>query len=94
MIPSIHKIILALILPLLAIHPLYAQQKPIRKAVTQPLQQKPAVPGGWIGIFAGTQLNQLAYYDKVTIIRGTNTGFHAGIFYEKKISEKFAWNLR
>src|SRR5438105_3202400 len=90
MMPAINKIIGALILPLLAIDLLYAQQRPIRKVVPQPLQQKPPVPDAWIGIFVGPNLNQLDYYDEVTTIHGTNTGFHAGIFYEKKISEKFA----
>lgn len=86
---AINKIIITLILPLLAIDLLHAQQKPIRKVVTQPPQQKPPLPNAWIGIFAGPNFNQLDYYDNVTTIRGTNTGFHAGIFYEKKINEKF-----
>jgi Outer membrane protein beta-barrel domain len=90
MILATNKIILALILPMLAMHVLCAQQKPVRKVATPPLLQKPPEPDTWIGIFAGPNLNQLDYSDKLTTISGTNTGFHAGIFYEKKLSERFA----
>jgi len=90
MMPATKKIFMVVILSLLAMDLLYAQQKPIRKVIPQPLPQKPPVPDAWIGIFAGPHLNQLDYSDNITTISGTNTSFHAGIFYEKKISEKFA----
>lgn len=44
----------------------------------------------WLGIFAGPHLNHLNYDDKTTAIEGNNTGFHGGIFYQKKITEKFS----
>lgn len=83
------KIIAVLVLVISATHLTHAQQKPIRKPVTQVVPAKPAEAQAWIGIFAGPNLNYLEYHDESTTIRGKNTSFHAGIFYERKILKSF-----
>jgi len=66
-----------------------AQQKTTNPK--QPLVQiKSLPPQTWLGIFAGTNLNYLDYYDKITTIEGSNTGFHIGVFFKKNITEYFA----
>ncbi len=60
-----------------------AQQK-------QPATSNQGPDQTWPGIFAGPNLNYLDYYNKVTTIEGTNAGFHAGIFLQKKVNKYFA----
>jgi hypothetical protein len=42
------------------------------------------------GYFTGPNLNYLNYSDRSTTIGGSNTGFHAGIFFQKNITKYFA----
>src|SRR5689334_6833049 len=69
---------------------LHAQQKTVHKPVALPVQPKPQPPDKWFGIFAGPNLNYLNYSDGSTTIRGSNTGLHAGIFFQKDINKYFA----
>jgi hypothetical protein len=69
---------------------IYAQQKTVRKPAPIPIQLKPKPTDKWFGIFAGPNLNYLSYTDKTTTIKGHNTSFHAGIFFQKKINKQFA----
>jgi len=66
---------------------LHAQQKTIHKPAPIPVQPKPQPPDKWFGIVAGPNLNYLNYSDKSTTIGGNNTGFHAGIFFQKNINK-------
>jgi hypothetical protein len=81
------KIIAFIAITILAVN-LHAQQKPVHKAIQ--VQTKPKLPQTWLGIFAGPNFNYLDYYDKITTIEGTNTSFHAGIFYKRNINKHFA----
>jgi hypothetical protein len=69
---------------------IYAQQKTVHKPAPIPVQPKPQPPDKWFGIVAGPNFNYLSYTDKTTTIKGNNTGFHAGVFFQKKINEYFA----
>lgn len=66
-----------------------AQQKTVRKPPPTPVQPKPKPINKWFGVFAGPNLNYLSYTNKTTTIRGDNTGFHAGVFFQKKIKKYF-----
>ena len=70
---------------------LHAQQKPVHKPPI-PVQPKPQPPDKWFGIFAGPNLNYLNYSDKSTTIGGSNTGLHAGIFFQKNMNKYFAYS--
>ncbi|HEV8504240.1 MAG TPA: porin family protein [Chitinophagaceae bacterium] len=68
---------------------LFSQQKTVRKPpVIVPPKTQP--PDKWFGIFAGPNLNHLNYSDGSTTIGGSNTGLHAGIFFQKNINKYFA----
>jgi len=69
---------------------LYAQQKTLHKPPPVIAQPKPKAPDKWFGIFAGPNLNYLNYSDGSTTIGGSNTGLHAGIFFQKNINKHFA----
>src|SRR4029079_1359753 len=69
---------------------LHAQQKTLHKPAPRPAQPKPQPPEKWFGIFAGPNLNYLHYSDGSTTIGGSNTGLHAGIFFQKDINKRFA----
>jgi hypothetical protein len=62
---------------------LRAQQKAVHKPARLPVQPKPQPPDKWFGLFAGPNLNYLNYSDGSTNIGGSNTGLHAGIFFQK-----------
>jgi hypothetical protein len=64
---------------------IHAQQK----QKINPQQIKPPVIISWIGIDAGPNFNSIRYYDKITTIEGSNTNFHAGIFYRRIINKYF-----
>jgi hypothetical protein len=66
---------------------LQAQQKTVHKSAPVPVQPKPKPPDKWFGIFAGPNLNYLNYSDGSTNIGGSNTGLHAGIFFQKNINK-------
>jgi hypothetical protein len=66
---------------------LLAQQKPSGAAGLATVNSPPDT---WRGVFAGSQLNYLSYYDKITTIEGNNAGFRAGVFYQKNIDKHFA----
>jgi hypothetical protein len=84
------KKIIAFVATILVFNFIHAQQKTVRRPLQPPAQPKPQPPQAWLGIFAGPHLNFLDYYDKVATIEGTNTNFHAGIFYQKNINKNFA----
>jgi len=69
---------------------LRAQQKAVHKPSPLPVQPKPQPPDKWFGLFIGPNLNYLNYSDRSTTIGGSNTGFHAGIFFQKNINKYFA----
>jgi len=69
---------------------LYAQQKTVHKPAPPPVQPKPKPRDKWFGIIAGPNLNYLNYSDQSTTIGGSNTGLHAGIFFQKNINKYFA----
>ena len=69
---------------------LHAQQKTIPRPAPTPVQAKPPLPDKWFGIFAGPNLNYLNYSDGSTTIGGSNTGLHAGVFFQKNINKYFA----
>jgi hypothetical protein len=73
---------------------LHAQQKTIHKPTPIPVQPKPQPPDKWFGIFAGPNLNYLNYSDKSTTIGGSNTGLHAGIFFQKISIKNLPFSLR
>jgi len=79
--------ILFMIIPLCC---LYSQQKTLYKPPLLTVQQKPKPPDKWFGIFGGPNLNYLHYSDGSTTIGGSNTGLHAGIFFQKDINKRFA----
>ena len=69
---------------------LRAQQKAVHKPAPLPVQPKPQPPDKWFALFAGPNLNYLNYSDVSTTIGGSNTGLHAGIFFQKNINQCFA----
>ena len=69
---------------------LRAQQKAVHKPSPLPVQPKPQPADKWFGLLAGPNLNYLNYSDGSTTIGGSNTGFHAGIFFQKNITKYFA----
>jgi outer membrane protein with beta-barrel domain len=69
---------------------LFAQQKTARNPPPVIVQPKAQPPDEWFGIFAGPNLNYLNYSDGSTAIGGSNTGLHAGIFFQKNINRYFA----
>jgi len=84
------KIIVFLFIPAFAFNSAYPQQKSSTPRNNQPVTNNKEPDQPWLGIFAGPNLNYLDYYDKSTTIEGTNTSFHAGIFYQKSINKYFA----
>jgi hypothetical protein len=86
------KKIASIVITILTYNLIYAQQKqsitPSDRIIEAGSNQKPFQTR--LGIFAGPNLNYLDYYDKVTTIDGSNTSFHAGIFYQKNINKYFA----
>jgi hypothetical protein len=62
---------------------LFAQQKTARNPPPVTVQPKAQPPDQWFGIFAGPNLNYLNYSDGSTAIGGSNTGLHAGNFFQK-----------
>jgi hypothetical protein len=69
---------------------LFAQQPTVRNPIPAIVQPKTQPPDEWLGIFAGPNLNYLNYSDGSTAIGGSNTGLHAGIFFQKNINTYFA----
>ena len=84
------KFFIFLLIVILSVFDLHSQQKPVHKPVHTIIVPKPTPPQAWIGVFAGPNLNYLDYYDQLTTIEGKNISFHAGLFYQKKISKYFA----
>ena len=69
---------------------LRAQQKAVHKPSPLPVKPKPQPSDKWVGLLAGPNLNYIKYSDRSTTIGGSNTGFHAGIFFQKNMTKYFA----
>ena len=59
------------------------QKKTIRQQ--QPASETKKIPQPETGLFGGANLNHLNYHNKTTTIQGQNTGFHAGVLYQKNL---------
>jgi hypothetical protein len=84
------KKIVAILFMIICTSCLFAQQKTARKPPPVIVQPKTQRPDKWFGIFVGPNLNYLNYSDGSTAIGGSNTGLHAGIFFQKNINKYFA----